>query len=180
MVTGQRNSTTSLSSLYNPSIPTTLTVGLNQHLLKGFGRRANAVFIRIAKNDLAMADSGFRQQVITTVSQVLNAYYTLLADRDQVRVAQSAVDYSKKLVADDKKQVQIGTLAPLDVVQAESELATDQQNLIVAETTYLQQQEILKTMIAKKITSELAGISVQPTDSLPNPRRTMYLRSMKP
>ena len=170
VVTGQRNSTTSLSSLYNPSIPTTLTVGLNQHLLKGFGRRANAVFIRIAKNDLAVADSVFRQQVITTVSQVLNAYYTLLADRDQVRVAQSAVDYSKKLVSDDKKQVQIGTLAPLDVVQAESELATDQQNLIVAETTYLQQQEVLKTMIAKKVTSELAGISVQPTDSLPEPK----------
>jgi len=170
VVTGTRNSTTSLSSLFNPSIPTTLTVGFNQHLLKGFGRRANAVFIRIARNDLNVADSVFRQQVITTVAGVLNAYYTLLADRDQVRVAQSAVDYSQKLVADDQKQVQIGTLAPLDVVQAESELATDQQNLIVAETTYLQQQEVLKTMIAKKVTSELAGLSIQPTDPLPQPQ----------
>ncbi len=169
-VSGDRSSSTSTTSLFNPSIPTTLTVGLNQHLLKGFGRRANAVFIRIARNDMNVAESVFRQQVMTTVSQVLNAYYTLLAARDQVRVAQSAVSYSQKLVDDDKKQVQIGTLAPLDVVQAESELATDQQNLIVADTTFLQQQEVLKTMIAKKVGTELANLHINPTDSLPQPK----------
>jgi outer membrane protein len=169
-VSGQRSSTTSTASLFNPSINPTLTVGLNQHLLKGFGRRANAVFMRIARNNLSVSDSVFRQQVITTVAQLLNAYYTLLADRDQVRVAQSAVNYSQKLVDDDKKQVQIGTLAPLDVVQAESELASDQQQLIVAQTTYLQQQEILKTMISKRVTPELAGVEIDATDSLPEPK----------
>ena len=168
-VGGQRNSTTSTTSLFNPSIPTTLTLGFNQHLLKGFGRRANAVFIRIARNDLNVAGSVFRQQVITTITQVLNAYYTLLADRDQVRVAQSAIDYSQRLVEDDRKQVQIGTLAPLDVVQAESTLATDQQNLIVAQTTYLQQQEVLKTLISKRVSAELAGVEIEATDSLPEP-----------
>jgi outer membrane protein TolC len=169
-VSGTRNSTTSTNALFNPSIPTSLTVGFNQHLLKGFGRRANAVFIRIANNDLNIADNVFRQQVITTLAQLLNAYYTLLADRDQVRVAQSAVDYSQKLVEDDKKQVQIGTLAPLDVVQAESALASDQQQLIVAQTTYLQQQEVLKTMISKRVTPTLAGIQLDATDNLPEPK----------
>ncbi len=169
-VSGTRYTSTSLTSLFNPEIPTTLTVGLNQHLLKGFGKRSNAVFIRIARNDLNVADSVFRQQVIATVAQVLNAYYILLADRDQVRVAQSAVSYSQKLVEDDKKQVQIGTLAPLDVVQAESELATDQQNLIVADTTYLEQQEVLKTMISKRVGPTLAGLKIQPTDTLPSPK----------
>ncbi|MCL5005074.1 MAG: TolC family protein [Acidobacteria bacterium] len=169
-VTGQRQSTTSLNALFNPAIPTGLTVGLDQHLLKGFGYRANGVFLRIARNDLHVADTVFRQQIINTVAQVLNAYYLLLADRDQVRVAQSAVDYSQKLVIDDQKQVQIGTLAPLDVVQAESELATDQQNLIVAQTTYLQQQEVLKTMIAKKVSPELASVAIHPTDTLPEPK----------
>ncbi|HUZ47421.1 MAG TPA: TolC family protein [Terriglobia bacterium] len=169
-VSGTRYTSTSLTSLFNPEIPTTLTVGLNQHLLKGFGKRSNAVFIRIARNDLNVAESVFRQQVIATVAQVLNAYYTLLADRDQVRVAQSAVGYSQKLVEDDKKQVQIGTLAPLDVVQAESEMATDQQNLIVADTTYLEQQEVLKTMISKRVGATLAGLKIQPTDALPSPK----------
>ncbi len=169
-VSGTRNSTTSTNALFNPSIPTTLTVGFNQHLLKGFGRRSNAVFIRIARNDLNIADNVFRQQIITTVAQVLNAYYMLLADRDQVRVAQSAVDYSQKLVEDDKKQVQIGTLAPLDVVQAESELASDQQQLIVAQTNYLQQQEIIKTLISKRVTPNLVGVELDATDQLPEPK----------
>ena len=169
-VSGTRNSTTSTNALFNPSIPTTLTVGFNQHLLKGFGRRANAVFIRIARNDLNIADNVFRQQVIATVSQLLNAYYTLLADRDQVRVAQSAVNYSQKLVEDDKKQVQIGTMAPLDVVQAESELASDEQRLIVARTTYLQQQEAIKTLISKRVTPNLAGVELDATDNLPEPK----------
>jgi outer membrane protein len=168
-VNGSRSSTTSTSSLFNPSVPTSLTFGFNQHLLNGFGRRANGVFIRIARNDLNVADSVFRQQVITTVAQLLNAYYILLADRDQVRVAQSAVDYSQKLVEDDKKQVQIGTLAPLDVVQAESELASDQQQLIVARTSYLQQAEMIKTMISKRVTPVLAGVEVEPTNNLPEP-----------
>ena len=169
-VSGSRSSTTSPNALYNPSIPTTLTVGFNQHLLNGFGRRANEVFIRIARNDMNIADTVLRQQVITTITAVLNAYYTLLADRDQVRVAQAAVQYSQKLVEDDKKQVEIGTLAPLDVVQAESELASDQQSLIVAQTTYLQQQETLKTMISKRVTPELAAVEIEPTDQLPVPK----------
>ncbi|MBZ5564500.1 MAG: TolC family protein [Acidobacteriia bacterium] len=168
-ISGERQSSTSVNSLFNPAVPMQMTIGLNQHLLKGFGRRANAVFIRIAKNDLHVADSVFRQQVMTTLGQVLNAYYTLLADRDQVRVGEAAVSYSQKLVNDDKIQAQIGTLARLDVVQAESELATDQQNLIVAQTTYLQQAETLKTMLSKRVGADLANIPIETTDNLPDP-----------
>ena len=166
---GQRQSTTSLTSLFDPSVATGMAIGLNQHLLKGFGYRSNAVFIRIAKNDLKVADSVFRQQVITSLAQLVNAYYILLADKDQVRVAQSAVEYSQKLVNDDKRQAQIGTLAPLDVVQAESELAAGQQSLIVAQTTYMQQQEVLKTMISKGVDPQLASVSIDPSDKLPEP-----------
>jgi outer membrane protein len=166
---GQRQTTTSLTSLFNPSVATGMTVGLDQHLLKGFGYRPNAVFIRIARNDLNVGESVFRQQVITSLAQVINAYYVLLADKDQVRVAQSAVEYSQRLVNDDRRQAQIGTLAPLDVTQAESELATDQQTLIVAQTTYLQQQEILKTLISKVVDPQLGTVPIDPTDKLPEP-----------
>lgn len=168
-LSGQRQSTTSINSLFNPALATGMTIGLNQHLLKGFGYRANAVFIRIAKNDLKIADSAFRLQVINSIAQVINAYDTLLADRDQVRVAQSAVEYSQKLVNDDKLQVQVGTLAELDVVQAESELAADQQSLIVAQTTYLQQEEVLKTLISKVVDPQLAGVEIEAADNLPEP-----------
>ena len=76
---GYRQSTTSLNTLFNPVVPTGLTVGLDQQLLNGFGYRANAKFIRIAQNDLKISNSVFRQQVITTVAQVLNLYWDYLS-----------------------------------------------------------------------------------------------------
>ncbi|HXJ96512.1 MAG TPA: TolC family protein [Terriglobia bacterium] len=165
---GNRQSSTSPSTLFNPVVPTGLFIGIDQQLLNGFGYRANAKFIRIANNDVKFADAAFRLQVSTTVAQVVNDYYTLLYDRQNVGVTQEAVNYSQHLLDDNKKQVEIGTLAPIEVVRAESELATDQQNLIVAQTTLRQQEEVLKTELSKQVTPDLAAVDVDPTDKFPD------------
>jgi len=168
-VSGFRQSSTSTFNLFNPEVPSGFTIGFNQHLLNGFGYRANAKFLRIAQNGVKQADTTFRQQVMTSVTNVVNLYNGLLTDRENVRVAQDAVTYSEKLLEDNKRQVQIGTLAPIEVVRAESELATDQQSLIVAQTSYQQQQELLKTAISKQVNPELAAAQIEPTDALPEP-----------
>ncbi len=80
-------------------------------------------YIRIAKNDVKVADSVFRQQVISTLGTVLNDYWDYLSDKENVRVKEQALAYSQKLLEDNKKQVEIGTLAPIEVVRAESEVA---------------------------------------------------------
>ncbi len=116
---------------------------------------------------MKFADAAFRLQVSTTIAQVVNDYYTLLYDRQNVGVAQEAVNYSQHLLDDNKKQVEIGTLAPIEVVRAESELATDQQTLIVAQTTLKQQEQVVKTELAKQVTPDLADIEVDPTDKFP-------------
>ena len=169
-LSGFRESTTSPAALFNPEVPMGLTFGIVQHLLNGFGYRANAKFIRIAQNDLRFADAAFRLQVITTISKVVNDYYTLLYDRENVRVAQEAVNYSERLLSDNKKQVEIGTLAPIEVVRAESEVAADQQTLIVAQTTLRQQEEVLKTELAKQVGPDLINTQIEPTDKFPDPR----------
>jgi outer membrane protein TolC len=144
-------------------------MGFNQPLLNGFGYRANAKFIRIAKNDLRLADSTFKQQVITTVANVVNLYSDLVSFKENVRVAQQALAYAQKLLEDNKRQVEIGTLAPIEVVRAESEVASDEQALIVAQTGYQQQQELLKTAISKHVDADLTGAVVEPVDKLPEP-----------
>ena len=169
-LSGFRESTTSPAALFNPEVPMGLTFGIVQHLLNGFGYRANAKFIRIAQNDLRFADSAFRLQVITTLSKVVNDYYTLVYDRENVRVAQEAVNYSERLLSDNKKQVEIGTLAPIEVVRAESEVAANQQTLIVAQTTLRQQEEVLKTELAKQVGPDLVSAEIEPTDSFPDPK----------
>jgi outer membrane protein TolC len=143
---------------------------MNQHLLNGFGYRANAKFIRIAQNDVKISQSVFRQQVMTTVAQVLNLYWDFLSFNEQVAVAQQTLTYSEKLLADNKRQVEIGTLAPIEVVRAESEVATDQQNLIVAQTNVEQQGELIKTALAKRVDGDLVSAQVDPVDKLPEPR----------
>lgn len=167
---GNRQSTTSLTSLFDPQVPTGMTIGLNQRLLNGFGYRANARFIRIARNDLKISDSVFRQQVITTISQVLTLYWDLVSFRENVRVAEKALGLAQKTLSDNKRQVEIGTLAPIEVVRAESEVAARQQDLIVAQTSLRQQQELLKTALSKQVDAELANVAVEPTDQLPEPK----------
>jgi outer membrane protein TolC len=169
--TGYRQSSTSSSTLFNPEVPVGLAVGVYQHLLNGFGRRANAKYLRIAQNDVKISQSVFRQQVTTTVAQVLNLYWDYLSYKEQVAVAQQTLAYAQKLLADNKRQVEIGTLAPIEVVRAESEVATDQQNLIVAQTNVQQQAELIKTALAKKVDGELVNAQVDAVDKLPEPRR---------
>ena len=168
-VSGYRQSTTSLNTLFNPAVPTNLTVGFDQQLLNGFGYRANAKFIRIAQNDMRISNSVFRQQVITTVAQVLNLYWDYLSYKENVRVAEQALAYSEKLLSDNKRQVEIGTLAPIEVVRAESEVASDQQNLIVAQTSLQQQAELIKTALSRKVDSELISAQIDAVDNLPAP-----------
>ncbi|HLI30284.1 MAG TPA: TolC family protein [Terriglobia bacterium] len=168
-LSGYRQSINSSAVLFNPETVAALSLGINQHLLNGFGYRANAKFIRIAANDIGISKDYFKEQVITTIAQIETDYWVLVEDKQNVLVAQEAVTYAKKLLADNKRQVQIGTLAPLDVIQAESQLATAQQNLIVAQTTFQQQQEVIKTDISKQVSGEILTADIEPTDALPTP-----------
>lgn len=169
-VNGFRQSSNELNQLFNPFVSTGMTVGINQKLLNGFGYRANAKFLRIAQNQVGQADSVFRQQVITTIGQVLNLYYDLLAFRENVRVAERSLALAEKTLSDNKRQVEIGTLAPIEVVRAESEVASRQEELIVAQTNLQQQQTTLKTALAKTVDPQLAAATIEPTDTLPDPK----------
>jgi outer membrane protein len=167
---GGRGTSTSLTQFYNPFVDAFVGVGFTQPLLNGYGKRANSTQIRIAKNDMKVADSVFRQQVITTLGAILNEYWDYLSFKENVRVKEQAVAFSQKLLADNKKQVEIGTLAPIEVVRAESELATDQQALIVAQTNLQQQGELMKTALARQVDPALAAAQIDTADKLPSPR----------
>jgi outer membrane protein len=137
--------------------------------LNGFGYRANAKFIRIAENDIGISKDYFLEQVTTIVQQVIDDYWTLVQDKENVDVAQEAVNYNKELVRQNKEQLRIGTVAGSDIIQSESALAAAQQTLITALITYRKQQEAMKTDIAKKVSPPLTTALIHPTDTLPQP-----------
>src|SRR6266849_2695907 len=161
-----RNSASLSANLFNPSVTSQIFVGFQQQLLNGFGRSVNTRNIRIAKNNRKIADWAFTQQAITTVTNTITAYWELVFARENVKVQQQAVTVAEKLYNDNKKQLEIGTMAPLDVTRAESALATDRQNLIVAETVHLQNQQILKNAISKNpLAPNFVNVEIITTDS---------------
>jgi outer membrane protein len=165
-----RSSTNLSDVVFNPALNPIMTATLSQPLLNGFGLLPNTRYIIEARNSMKVANSQFAQQVIATVTQTSNDYWELVYDRENVKVQEAAVGVSQKLYEDNKKQLEIGTMAPLDVLTAESQLATDQQNLIVAQTTRLQQETVLLNDIAKNLLAkDVAGIEIIPTTPISTP-----------
>ena len=133
----------------NPLQSGNLSTTITQPLLAGFGFAVNRRGITQAKNSVQAQDLVFKQQVMTTVAAIISVYWDLVSFTEQVKVAQQALAASQKLYEDNKKQVEIGTLAQIAIVQAEAEVATRQQDLTVAQTNVLQQETIIKNVLSK-------------------------------
>ena len=162
-----------LTNVLNPSTSSSLDFTITQNLLQGFGIAVNNRNIRVAKNNIKISDLQFKQQLITTISGVLNVYWDLVAFNENVRVAQQALDAAQRLYEDNKKQVSIGTLAPIEVTRAEAEVATDKQNLLVAETNVLQQETILKNSLSKNgvASPSISEVRIVPLDHIAVPAK---------
>jgi len=158
------------ANFFNPYVQSSLSISFQQQLLNGAGRYVNRRNILITENNRKIADLQFAQQAITTITNTVTAYWELVYARENVKVQEQAVKVSEKLYSDNKKQLEIGTMAPLDVTRAESELASDRQNLIIAQTTELQDQLSLKNYISKDpMASNLLDVEIVPTDKPETP-----------
>jgi outer membrane protein TolC len=162
-----RQSSNLAENAFNPSVQSTLTVAITQQLLQGFGILVNTRSIRIEKLNKQYTDAQFLQQVITSITAVENAYWELAYSRENVKVGQQSVVLAQQLYDDNKKQVEIGTMAPLDVVQAEANVATAQQTLINDQTLQLQDQTNLIYLITKNANdAAVLDAEIVPTDTL--------------
>ena len=165
-----RQSTTQQNTLFNPDVTSRLSIGVNQPLLAGFGKLANERFMLVANVNQATAQEVFRQQVIASVVQVIGAYWDLAAFQLNLKVAQQSLDVSNELLKETRKQFDVGTLSRLDVVTAESQVASSQRDLIVARTNLEQQATTLKQLISKRDDSALDNATIEVTDALPEPQ----------
>jgi outer membrane protein len=165
-----RNSTSSKVSLFNPSVQTVTSIAFSQPLLNGFGFLSVDRYIRVAQIAKQATNLAFEQSVITDINQVEDAYWDLVYDRDDVGVNQQAVAVAQNLLSDNQKQVQVGTLAPIEVVSAEAQLALAQQQLIDSQTAVLQQQTLLLSLITKDpLVLANRNIEIIPTSAVQTP-----------
>jgi outer membrane protein TolC len=171
---GLNNSTSTTNSprsIFNPATTSSLGVGLTQHLLQGFGTAVNTRQIHISKNNREVADLTVKLQVETTVSAVMKLYWDLVSFNENVRVAQEAITAATRLWEDNKRQVEVGTLAPIEVTRAEAQIAAGQQQLTIAQTNVLQQETIIKTALSRTgiMSPSIADAHIIPTDPISIP-----------
>jgi outer membrane protein len=160
-----RATTDSVYSTFSPGLNSSFRATFTQHLLQGFGTGIQDRFILQAKNTRRITDSAFRQQVLYTVNQIENIYWGLVSAYEDEQAKERALAQSTQLTADNRKQLEIGTLAPLDVVNSDASVATDKQALIQSQTNLEYQQLIMKQAIARNLNDpQLSAAPVVPTD----------------
>src|SRR5580698_1562231 len=157
---------TSLSPALNSSFKATVT----QHLLQGFGFAPNTRFIRIAKNNRELTDVAFRLQIIDSVDQIENIYWDLVYAYENARVQNESLAFAQKTLSDTKKQVEIGSLAPIETVRAQSTVAQDQQLVTAAQTNLQLEQLLMKNALTRTLKDPtLATADVIPTSTMDVP-----------
>ncbi len=158
------------TTTYSPFISSGFQFRVTQQLLQGFGFLPNTRFIRIAKNNREISDVAFRLQVITTVDQIENLYWDLVYAYENVRVQQEALAFAQRTLADNRRQVQFGTLPPIQVVSAQAVVATDQQQLTLARTNLELQELLMKNALSRNLEDPvLGGAHVIPTSDIKLP-----------
>ena len=168
----QRQTTNNIFTELSPILNNGMRVTFTQHLLQGLSINANRRFISIAKNNREISDVAFRSQAINTVAQIENIYWDLVSAYDDVSVKERSLALAQKTLSDNKKQVEIGTLAPIEVTRAESVVASGQQDLIVSQTGLQLQQLLMKNALTRNMSDpQLAAAPVIPTSTMELPRQ---------
>jgi outer membrane protein len=155
----------------NPYATGDVDLQITQNLLQGFGSAVNGRNIRVQRNNVKVSGLQFKQQVITTVSAALNLYWDLVAFGEDLRARQQEVATAQQLLEDNKRQVQIGALAEIEITRAEAQLYASQQDLVVSQTNLQQQEIVLKNALCRNGISAagLENIRIVPLDKIEVP-----------
>lgn len=165
-----RASSNSIRTLLVPQLNSNFLIQLRQHLLQGLGFASDRRFIVISRNNREIADIAFRQQIIFTATQIENLYWNLVSAYEDLTAKQRALTLAQQLEANNRRQLQVGTLAQIDVVNAEAQVASAQQDVIISQTNLQLQQLLMKNAITKNANQPaLASAEVVPTDRMQLP-----------
>jgi len=156
--------TNSTTSTLNPAYNTTYSMQYTQPLLRGFKIDLTRQSIVVTKLNQEISETQLQASIINTLSNVRNAYWDFVYAIQAVDVARESLDLASKLVQDNQTRVEVGTMAPIDVVQAQSEQATRRQTLVQAEATRRTTELALKRLIVAGTQDPNWEPTIDPTD----------------
>ena len=159
------------TDVLNPTDAPSISVTVQHNLLRGFGIAANARTITVSRMNLSTTELNFKNQVISVVSQVLNSYYNLAGDYEDLRAKRSASETAQTFLRNVRRQIELGSVAPTDLITAETQAASSGQAVVDSETTLRQQELSLKNLISRTGAADpvLANARLVPIDSIEIP-----------
>ncbi len=176
------------TDLLNPSVAPRLQLYAQHNLLQGFGTAVNSRFIRVARNSQRAADFTFRSQLLNIVSNILNLYWDLVTDNDDLKAKQAALEISRKFLEDTRKEIELGVVARADIFSAQAEVATSQRELAISQANVRQQENLLKMALVRDAAVDpladnaavvpLDRILIPAADELP-PMRSLVARALE-
>jgi len=152
-------------SFLTPELDSSFRALVRQHLLSGFGFGPNLRYLHIARNNQKISDDAFKLQVITTVAQIANIYWDLVAAYEDQQVKTRSLDFAQQTLDSARKQLKLQAIPALDVLKDQAELDNRKQDLTIASTQLEFQSLLIKNALTKNLDDPiLEAMPVRPTD----------------
>jgi outer membrane protein TolC len=159
-----RQATNSIFSTFNPSFTSNFNLNLTQPLLRNLRIDSTRYQIKVAKKSAEISDVQFHQTVVNTVANVKQSYYDLIYALDNLEAQRKSLGLAQQLLEENRIKVRVGTMAPLDVVSAQSEVAGREANVIQAEASVADAEDVLKRTMFTGNEPESWNTRIVPTD----------------
>jgi len=163
--TGARNTTNATSAAFNPSTSGGLNFSFTQPVLRNLSIDSSRQQLMISKVNREMSDIQLRQVVVATVRAVKFGYWNLVGARSNLEVAQQSLDLSRQTLKDNQTRVEVGTMAPIDIVQAQAEVASNEEQVLVAQANVQATEDQLRTLIFDPQSPDFWNQHLEPSDA---------------
>jgi outer membrane protein len=160
-----RFTSTDPSNIFNPRLSSNVQAIFQQPLLRNFSIDQIRQQVAVSKKVRDLSDINLESVVTQTLRNVRNAYWDLSYAINNLKAQQESLALSKQSLKDNQKRVEIGTMAPIDIVQAQAEVANNESNVIVAEAAIKQAQDALRALILDPASPDVWNVVFEPTDA---------------
>ena len=161
------------TDILNPSVAAAAQIYVRQNFLQGFGVDVNRRFIRVAEKNITTSQETFRSQLLNLTATVLNLYWDLVGDNEDLKARKRTLDQAQKFYNDTKRQIELSALAKVDIYKGQAELTTRQQEVAIAEAAVRQQENLLKDALSRNVSQDpvVEAAEIVPLDSIQVPEQ---------
>jgi outer membrane protein len=168
-----RATSTNIFNSYNPQLSSTLSLNVTQPLIRNFKIDAARQQLELSRKDRDASDLQLRSTIVATTRNVKNAYWELVYQISSLNAAQQSLDLAKRVLGDNEKRVQIGTMAPIDIVEAQSEVARNEESVIIAQAAIKSAEDQLRALIYNPSSPDFWTLTIEPSETAPFQAQTV-------